>query len=72
LRRFYYDSLVYDRRLLAELLTWVGADHVLLASDYPFAMGLDDPARSVIEATLDESQRALVLEENASVLFAQD
>jgi aminocarboxymuconate-semialdehyde decarboxylase len=71
LKRFYYDSLVYDRTLLAELVTWVGADHVLLASDYPFAMGLDDPARSVIQAPIDESQRALVLEENASALFAR-
>jgi aminocarboxymuconate-semialdehyde decarboxylase len=71
LKRFYYDSLVYDRTLLADLINWVGADHVLLASDYPFAMGLDDPGRSVIDAPLDESQRALVLEENASALFAR-
>jgi aminocarboxymuconate-semialdehyde decarboxylase len=70
LRRFYYDSLVYDRTLLAELIAWVGADHVLLASDYPFAMGLDDPTTSVSNATLDERQRALVLEANAAALFA--
>jgi aminocarboxymuconate-semialdehyde decarboxylase len=72
LRRFYYDSLVYDETLLASLVSWVGADHVLLASDYPFAMGLDDPARSVIDSRLDEQQQALVLEGNASALFFRD
>jgi aminocarboxymuconate-semialdehyde decarboxylase len=72
LKRFYYDSLVYDETLLASLVGWVGADHVLLASDYPFAMGLDDPARSVVAAPLAERERAEILDGNASVLFARD
>jgi len=38
LDRFYYDTIVYDPRLLAMLRDLVGMDRMVLGSDYPFDM----------------------------------
>jgi aminocarboxymuconate-semialdehyde decarboxylase len=42
-RRFYYDSLVFDRRALRYLVDLLGADRLLVGSDFP-AMPREDPA----------------------------
>jgi aminocarboxymuconate-semialdehyde decarboxylase len=39
IRRFYFDTLTHDDALLRALIDYVGPDHVLLGSDYPFDMG---------------------------------
>jgi len=39
IRRFYFDTLTHDDALLRSLIDYVGSDHVLLGSDYPFDMG---------------------------------
>ena len=39
IRRFYFDTLTHDDQLLRALIDYVGSDHVLLGSDYPFDMG---------------------------------
>lgn len=39
LARLYYDSITHAPRALEFLIDTVGADHVLLGSDYPFDMG---------------------------------
>jgi aminocarboxymuconate-semialdehyde decarboxylase len=35
-RRFYYDTLVFDRRLLRYLIELLGHEHLMAGSDYPF------------------------------------
>jgi aminocarboxymuconate-semialdehyde decarboxylase len=40
LRRFHYDSIVYDPETLSALIAKVGSDRVVLGADYPVA-GLD-------------------------------
>jgi aminocarboxymuconate-semialdehyde decarboxylase len=42
-RRFYYDSLVFDRRALRYLIDVLGPDRLLVGSDFP-AMLREDPA----------------------------
>jgi aminocarboxymuconate-semialdehyde decarboxylase len=42
-RRFYYDSLVFDRRALRFLVDLLGADRLLIGSDFP-AMPREEPA----------------------------
>ena len=42
-RRFYYDSLVFDRRALLFLVDYLGADRLLVGSDFP-AMPREQPA----------------------------
>jgi aminocarboxymuconate-semialdehyde decarboxylase len=42
-RRFWYDSLVFDRRAIRYLVDMLGADRLLVGSDYP-AMPREQPA----------------------------
>jgi predicted TIM-barrel fold metal-dependent hydrolase len=46
----------------------VGADHVLLGTDLPFDMALDDPAAALAEA-FDEPLRNTIGSVNAARLF---
>ena len=43
LRRFYYDTIIHAPEPLAFLVETVGADRVMLGSDFPFDMGSSDP-----------------------------
>ena len=47
-RRFFYDNLVFDARLLAYLIETFGATQIFLGSDYPYAGRQENP-----RATLD-------------------
>ncbi len=69
LRRMWYDTVVFDPRLLAMLVSLVGADRVLLGSDYPFDMGDDDPLGTVEAAGLSPEAQASVAGGNAAALF---
>ncbi|MEV5408191.1 amidohydrolase family protein [Thermopolyspora sp. NPDC052614] len=42
-RRFYYDSMVFDRRAIRYLIDLLGHDRLLVGSDFP-AMDREDPA----------------------------
>jgi aminocarboxymuconate-semialdehyde decarboxylase len=42
-RRFYYDSLVFDHRAIRYLIDMLGADRLLVGSDFP-AMPREEPA----------------------------
>jgi aminocarboxymuconate-semialdehyde decarboxylase len=42
-RRFFYDSMVFDRRALRFLVDLLGADRLLVGSDFP-AMPREAPA----------------------------
>jgi len=42
-RRFWYDSMVFDRRALRFLIDYLGADRLLVGSDFP-AMLREEPA----------------------------
>lgn len=67
LRRIWFDSVVYDGASLGRLIDEVGAERVLLGTDYPFDMGHYDPA-SLVRA-LDERTQQLVLGGNAARLL---
>lgn len=60
-RRFYYDTVTHSAAALKFLVGEMGAEHVLLGSDYPFDMGDPDPVGTVREAQLDGAARQLVL-----------
>jgi aminocarboxymuconate-semialdehyde decarboxylase len=68
LRRFLYDSLTHDRALLADLVAYVGADHVMLGSDRPFDMGTEHPVDEV-RALADPRAQELILGGNAERLL---
>ena len=70
LRRFSYDTIGHDDRINANLVRLVGADRVLLGTDYCFDMGLTDPVATVnrIEG-LSDAERTLIKGETAARLL---
>jgi aminocarboxymuconate-semialdehyde decarboxylase len=69
LRRFYFDTVTHDRALLADLVGYAGADHLLLGSDRPFDMGSDQPAEEVRALRLSDFDERSILGGNASRLL---
>jgi len=70
LRRLWFDTVVHSERGLRDLVEIVGADRVVLGSDFPFDMGLDDPVAFVRGAGLDDGAVHAVLDANAAALAA--
>jgi aminocarboxymuconate-semialdehyde decarboxylase len=65
----WFDSLVYTPPALRHLVAAAGADRVLLGTDYPWDMGVDDPVRRVEAAGLADADRAAILGRTAAELF---
>jgi aminocarboxymuconate-semialdehyde decarboxylase len=65
LSRIWFDSLVHTPDALRRLIEVVGADRVLLGSDYPFDMGVEDPVAHLAAAGLPADQTAAVAGGNA-------
>jgi aminocarboxymuconate-semialdehyde decarboxylase len=69
-RRFHVDSAVFDERALAMLVDVMGADRVMLGSDYPFPLGEQRIGSLVRDAGfLEDAQRRGILEGNARAFF---
>ncbi|MGA7148657.1 MAG: amidohydrolase family protein [Microbacterium sp.] len=69
LRRLWFDTVVHDPLALRHLVDAAGASRVLLGSDFPFDMGLDDPAGFVRSAALPGDVTAGILGDNADDLL---
>jgi aminocarboxymuconate-semialdehyde decarboxylase len=65
IRRFYFDTLTHDAALLRALIDYVGHEHVLLGSDYPFDMGDARQAETVRALGLPPDAEAAILGGNA-------
>ena len=66
LGRFYVDSVVFDDRALRLLVDTVGADRVMVGSDYPYPLG-ERPVGQVVRKSqfLDEAVREKITRGNA-------
>jgi aminocarboxymuconate-semialdehyde decarboxylase len=53
IKRFYFDTVTHDPRVLRDLAEFAGADHIVLGTDHPFDMGDPDPVATVRLAGLD-------------------
>ncbi len=71
LRRFHYDTVVFDPGVLRALVDFAGADRVLLGSDYPFDMGDPRPAEVVRAAAFAAADEAAILGGNALRLLGR-
>ncbi|MER7174344.1 amidohydrolase family protein [Streptomyces mesophilus] len=69
LRRLHFDSLVHDPYVLRELVRVAGADRVLLGSDFPFDMGVEDPVGALRAARLPDAEFHAVRGGNAAALL---
>lgn len=72
-RRFYVDSAVFDPRALRLLVEVMGADRVMLGTDYPFPLGELEPGAVVRKcAELSHADRELILGGNARRFLGLD
>lgn len=69
LRRFTYDTIGHDDRINQHLVRLVGADRVLLGTDYCFDMGLAAPVQTVGRLALTQAERDAILGLNAARLL---
>jgi len=69
LKQFYFDTITHDAVVLKSLVDLVGAEHVLLGSDYPFDMGNENPVELVRDANLGLENEKLILGDNAKRLL---
>jgi aminocarboxymuconate-semialdehyde decarboxylase len=69
LRRFTYDTIGHDDRINANLIRQVGADRVLLGSDYCFDMGVERPVETVERLGLEPREAGLILGGTAARLL---
>ena len=72
LDRFSVDSVVFDERALRLLVDTVGAERVLLGTDYPYPLGEQVPGSLIRSASfLTEPQRELLLGGNAGTFLGR-
>jgi aminocarboxymuconate-semialdehyde decarboxylase len=69
LRRIWFDTVVHDARTMRALVEVAGGDRVVLGSDYPFDMGLEDPVTAVRGAGLPEEITRRIISANAAALL---
>jgi aminocarboxymuconate-semialdehyde decarboxylase len=60
LKKLYFDSVTFSPMTLRYLIDLVGADRLMLGSDYPFEMGEVDPVSTVKEAVQEKDQAAVL------------
>ncbi|OLT26951.1 amidohydrolase [Actinomadura sp. CNU-125] len=70
LRRIWFDSLVYEPSALRALIDAAGISQVVMGSDHPFDMGVEDPVARIRAALPEGPGRDAVLGGNAAALFA--
>ncbi|MDX2378849.1 MAG: amidohydrolase family protein [Acidimicrobiia bacterium] len=72
-RRFHVDSAVFGEDALALQVAVMGADHIMMGSDYPFPLGEEEPG-SVIDTAgfLDDDTRDALRFRNADAFFSLD
>jgi len=68
-RRLYFDSLVFEPAALRYLVDMVGADRVLLGSDYPFPIGDLEPLTLIRNTGLPDAAVDAICQTNAARLF---
>lgn len=61
LSRMYFDSLVHEPAKLDYLVKLVGADQVMLGSDYPFPLGEAEPGKLIETTDYDQPIKEMLL-----------
>ncbi len=64
-RNLYFDTLVYDVETLDFLRRKVGADHLMLGTDFPYVLGDWQGVDKIEALACPERERRLILEGNA-------
>ena len=64
-RRIWVDSLSHGAGNLRFIVEQLGADRVVIGSDYPFDMGFDDPVAALAHSGLPPEVQARIADDNA-------
>ena len=69
LDRFMYDTIVHSKSVMEFVISEVGADRIMIGSDYCLDMGYDQPVHALNEVNMTSAQRKMILGENAARLL---
>jgi aminocarboxymuconate-semialdehyde decarboxylase len=69
LRNLYFDTLVYDVETLEFLRRKVGADHLMLGTDFPYALGDWQGVEKIAALDCAQTEKQAMLEGNARRLL---
>ena len=66
LAKLYFDTIVHSVAALQYVIQVVGAERVVIGTDYPMAMGDFKPVRKIQQLNLSEAERGQILGANAA------
>ena len=73
LEKFYFDTITFSPDMLRHLIDRFGADHVVLGTDYPFDMGVEDPVGFIAKVPgISSSEKKQIEGLNAAGLLKID
>ena len=70
-KRFYYDTILHSAPVLEFMIEHVGADRVMLGSDYPYDMGMMDCVKHVRGLKISDADKATILSTCAQALLGK-
>ncbi len=47
LKKFFFDTITFDAQMLRHLIDKFGPEHVVLGTDYPYDMGMENPVKFI-------------------------
>jgi len=69
-KRFYYDTILHSAPVLEFMIGHVGADRVMLGSDYPYDMAMMDCVKHVRGLKISDADKATILATRAEKLLS--
>ncbi len=69
LRRFTFDTVVHSKSVMEFVIGEVGADRIMIGSDYCLDMGYEQPVHFLDQVNMTSAQRKMILGENAARLL---
>ena len=69
LSRFTYDTIVHSKQVMEFIISAVGAERIMIGSDYCYNMGYDRPLEFLDQLDLSATQRSMILGGTATKLL---
>jgi aminocarboxymuconate-semialdehyde decarboxylase len=64
-----FDTIVHSKSVMDFVISEVGAERIMIGSDYCLDMGYDQPMHVLDEVSLTSAQRKLIMGDNAARLL---